>query len=220
MAFKTLDSLRTGLPGLNSTLGLAADTDNSFGTTDQRNAYLQEAFRRLWPRMARLRRETVTTVTNQQDYTLTTLYEIERIEILDKNTPTLISDRVRSWQLFVEEAADPPTIRLLLPNVEGGRTLRCIGYAPYIMPANGAATCDLPPMLEHVVLAGARAEAYRAKLNSFANFERHQNENRANALSVADFVELLARAEREFARLIVDNARNLSGAHRARLQTG
>ncbi len=221
MAFKTLDALRTSTPGLNSELGLTADSDNSFGDTAARNGFLQSAFAKLWPRMGRLTRETLVTVTDQQEYTLSTLYDIERIEVVDPTTGTLISDRVRSWQLYVDEAADPPTIRLLLPaNMTANLTLRLIGYAPYTIPANGTASCNLPPRLEHVVLAGARVEAYRAKANQFANFERHQNENRQNALAPADVLELLRQSQREFDRALSENARNLTGAHRARLQTG
>ena len=170
--------------------------------------------------MGRLTRESLVTVTNQQDYTLTTLYDIERIEVMDTTTPTLVADRVRSYQHYIDEAADPPTIRLLLPAMAAGITLRAIGYVPYLVPASGGASCDLPSRLEHVLIAGARVEAYRAKVNAFANFERFQNENRSNALSAADIIELLRQSQREFDRGLAENARNLVGAHRARLQTG
>lgn len=221
MAFKTLDQLRSSVPGLNTELGLTSDSDNSFGDTSTRNAYIQRAFAKLWPRLGRLTRETVTTVTDQQEYSLTTLYDIERIEVIDINTGKLRADRVRSWQHYIDEAADPPTIRLLLPaGMQGGLTLYAIGYVPYLIPASGGASCDLPSRLEHVVTAGARVEAYRAKLNSFANFERFQNENRSNALSAADVIELLRQSQREFDRALLENQRNMAGAHRARLQTG
>lgn len=221
MAYKILDDLRSVVPGLNSELGLTVDTDNSFGTTAERNAFLQRAFAKLWPRMGRLTRETVTTVANQQEYTLTTVHDVERIEVLDPATGTLRGDRVRSWQVYVDEAADPPTIRFLIPaGMTGGLTLYLIGYAPYTIPATGATACNLPPRLEHVLAAGARVEAYRAKANSFAATERFANENRANALSAADVMELLRQAQREFDRGLAENGRNLTGAHRARLQTG
>jgi len=221
VAFKTLDQLRTSTPGLNSELGLDVDTDDSFGSTAQRNAFIQRALQKLWPRMGRLTRETITTVANQQEYTLTTLYDIERIEVLDIATGLLRSDRIRSWQHYVDQAADPPTIRFLLPaGMTAGLTLYAIGYAPYTVPANGGASCNLPERLEHVPIAGARVEAYRAKVNKFANFERHQNENRENALSADDVIELLRQSQREFDRGLAENGRNLTGAHRARLQTG
>lgn len=220
MAFKTLDQLRTSTPGLNSELGLSADTDDVFGTTAQRNGYIQRSIAKLWPRMGRLTRETLTTVTDQQEYTSLTLYDVERLEVVDINTGTRISDRIRSWQHYVDEAADPPTVRILLPAMEAGITLRAIGYRPYLIPASGGDACDIPPRLEHVVIAGARVEAYRAMANKYATFERFQNENRQNALTAADVIELLRQSQREFDRGLAENARNLTGAHRARLQTG
>lgn len=219
MAFHTLDQLRTLQPGLNSELGLLSDADNSFGDTNARNSYLQAAINKLWPAVGKLTRETFTSVANQKDYTLTTLYDVERLEIIDPATgyPT---DSIRSFMAYLDEVADPPTIRLQVPTMVAGMTVRAIGYVPYLVPSTGATTCDLPPRIEHVVRAGARVEAYRAKVNSFANFERMQNENRANALSAADILELLRQAQREFQQGVNDNARNLTAPKRARLQTG
>jgi hypothetical protein len=132
----------------------------------------------------------------------------------------LVADRVKSWQLYIDETADPPTLRLLIPaQMTAGLTLRCIGYAPYLIPAAGGSSCNIPPRLEWVVGAGARVEAYRWKLGQFANFERFMNENRQNSLTAADMIELLRQARSDFERGMTTNARGLAGSHRARLQT-
>lgn len=218
MAFKTLDALRTGV--LNDELGITNDADGTWGTTAQRNVWIQKAIAKLWPQMGRLTRETLTTVTNQMDYTLTTLQDVERLEVIDPASAGLIGDRIRSWQLYVDEAADPPTLRLLLPaGLSSGLTVRAIGYTPYIVPSAGGSSCDIPPRLEWIVGAGARVEAYRFKLGAFANFEKFQNENRQNSLTPADMVELLRQARADFDEGRSKNARNLTGAHRARLTT-
>lgn len=219
MAFKTLDQFRTAL--LNDELGLSADADNSWGTVAQRNGYITKAIAKLWPSVARLTRESVTSVVNQMDYTLATLTDVERIEIIDPATAAVISDRVRSWQLYEDETGDPPVKRLLLPGgLTAGLTLRLIGYVPYLIPGAGGTATDIPPRLEWLVITGARMEAYRWKVNTYANFERFQNENRQNALSAADILELRRDAQRDWERGLADNARNLTGAKRARLQTG
>jgi hypothetical protein len=217
MAFKTLDTLRTA--GLNLELGLASDADNTWGTTTQRNAFITNAIAKLWPTMARLTRETFTTVAYQNDYTLTSLVDVERLEVMDITNTGIVASRVRSWQMYSDEAADPPTLRLTIPNVESGRTIRAIGYVPYLIPASGVSSCDIPPRLEWVVTAGARVEAYRWKLNQFANYDRFANENRANSLTPADVIELLRQAKSDFDKGMRDNARNLTGAKRAQLQT-
>jgi len=175
----------------------------------------------MWPTMGRLTRESVTTLTTTMDYTLTSLQTIERIEVIDPATGSLVSDRVRSWQFYADEGTDPPTMRLLVPGgLSAGLTLRCIGYAPYVVPAGAGASCDIPLRLEWVVGAGARVEAFRFKVSQFANYERFQNENRQNALSPADIIELLRQARADFERGLDSNARTLTGARRAQLQTG
>ena len=212
MAFTSLDAIRT--TGLNLELGLIADTDvESFGTTDQRNFYLQRAFAKLWPEMARLRREDVSTVASQTDYTLTNVRDIVRIMVLD--AAGLEQSNIKSWDLWEDEAADPVVRRLRLPLMEGGLTLQVLGYAPYIVPATGATLCDLPPRLEYVVCAGARVEAYRAKTGPYANFKNFQSENRINTITAAEILDLLRSSEREFGQYRADNRRELTGTKRA-----
>lgn len=216
MAFSTLDQLRTKAGGLNDELGLLSDADNTFGTTNQRNAYTQKAIAALWPDMARLVRETITTSTDVVDYTLSTIHDPERLHIIDPDTGTLISDRIKSWEVMVDEAADPVVVRIRLPNgLQSGLTVRVIGYAPYTVPSAGGSSCDIPPRLEWIVYAGARYYAYRFKASQFANFERFQNENRANQITTADLLELMKDAKREYDRGRAENRRALSGVQRA-----
>ena len=212
MAYKTLDALRQS-PGLNDELGLTADSDNTWGSTTLRNTYIQRAIAKLWPQMGRLTRESIVSVSNQMDYTLTTVVDIERVELLD--TSSLVQSNIKTWQHYMDEAADPATNRLTIPTVVAGRTIRVIGYVPYLIPANGAASCDIPPRLEWIVYAGARVEAYRRKLNEFANFERFANENRQNSLTPADVVELLRQARADFEKGMQENARSFTAARRA-----
>lgn len=220
MAFSTLGSLRSDDGGLNDELGLLNDTDNEvFGSTVQRNAFLIKAIRRLWPNVARLTREEITTATNQSDFILTTLYDVERIEITD--TTGQVSDRVKSWQLYADETGDPPVLRLLLPRgIEGGRTVRLIGYLPYAAPTNAdGSVLDIPPRLEHLVLAGGVMLAYKFAVGRFVRFERFQNENRSNAVSASDMVGLYTEARREFNSLMTQHARALTGSRRTQLST-
>jgi hypothetical protein len=221
VAFLTLDALRTTY--LNIELGLASDADLSFGSDATRNFYLQNAIRKLWPVCGRLTSESVTTVANQSTYTLSTIEDIERIEVLDPSSALRVQGTVRSWQIVREETADPPTLRLLIPTMAAGLTLRVMGYIPYTVPASsppsGSGSVDFPARMAHVVVTGARAEAYRAKLNQFANFAAFANENRQNVLQPAEILELLRETTREFERLKVDHRRDFAAPKRARTQT-
>jgi hypothetical protein len=221
MAFLSLDALRTGY--LNNELGLASDADTNFGTEAQRNFYLQNAIRKLWPAVARLVSESITVLANDQTYTLTAIEDVERIEILDISNDQIVANTVRSWQVIRDESADPAVNRLIIPPVGVGYTLRVIGYAAYTVPASsppsGSANVDFPTRMAHVVSAGGRVEAYRAKLNKFADYEQFANENRQNVLQPAELLELLRQAEREFERLQFTVRRDFAAPKRARTQT-
>jgi hypothetical protein len=210
----TLDTVRTGQ--LNDELGLVDDTDASFGDTARRNRYLQNAYRRLWPEMAQLVRSDIAAIDAAHFYDLTAsgILDIERIETID--TTGDIIGSVASWLLLPDYSTSPPTLRLMATALSAGTTMRVWGYKRWTVPANGAAACDLPEDLHYVVAAGAREDAYRAKMNEFADFERFANENRANALSAAEVIELMAQARRDFDRYKADNARPYIGAQRAR----
>lgn len=221
MAFLSLDALRTDY--LNHELGLASDADPAFGTEARRNFFLQNAIRKLWPDVARLTYENVVAATNDQTYTLTAIEDVERIEVFDTASSEIVSGTIRSWQVTREESADPPVLRLVVPPVSTGYTMRVIGYAPYTVPASsppsGSGSVDFPSRMAHVVSAGGRVEAYRAKLNSFANYDQFANENRSNVLQPAELLELLRQAEREFERGRQSVHRDFSAPKRARTQT-
>jgi hypothetical protein len=215
VAFLTLTVLRTDY--FNLELGLASDADNSFGTTAARDFYLQNAIRKLWPDVAKLTSETVTPNDDDQTYVLTTVEDVERLEVLDSGNNQVLSSTIRSWQIVRDESTDPPTLRLLIPQVTAGYSIRVIGYTPYVAPASGGSV-DFPTRMAHVVVAGARVEAYRAKLNQFANFEQFANENRSNVLTPPEILELLRQAEREWERGKRSVARDFSAPKRARTQ--
>jgi len=221
MAFLSLDALRTGY--LNLELGLSSDTDTNFGTEAQRNFYLQNAIRKLWPAVARLVSESITSLVNDQTYTLTAIEDVERIELLDISNDQIVANTVRSWQVIRDESADPAVNRLIIPPVGAGYTMRVIGYAAYTVPASsppsGSGSVDFPTRMAHVVSAGGRVEAYRAKLNKFADYEQFANENRQNVLQPAELLELLRQAEREFERFSYTVRRDFAAPKRARTQT-
>ena len=218
MAFHTLDELRT--LGLNTELGLTADADATFGTTAQRNGFITRALAKLWPSMGRLRRENVTITLDVQDYTLTTVWDVERVEVMSLTTTTLVDDKIRSWSAWLDEAADPAVCTIHVQRMQTARILRVTGYTPYKSEfASGSTASDIPARLEHVVMSGARVEAFRWMMTRYANYEGFNNENRANSLSPADVIELLRQAKTEFDKGMKENARNLTGAHRAQYQT-
>ena len=221
MAFSTLDAVRTG--GLNTELGLTGDSDDRFGTTTQRNYALQEAIRRLWPEMARLTRETITVTTDTLDYTLTTLREVAWLEQLDA---TATADkgflrRLDNFRVWYDEEDASPVVRFTLPAsldpaIYG---LRAVGYAPYTVPTSSppssSGTLDLQPEDEWIIVQGARALLYRRLLNSFAVYERHENENRKTFLTPEQLLTMSREAEGMFLAAKASRKRRVVAGKRA-----
>ena len=198
MTFSTLDGLRTGR--LNAALGLSSDSDDSFGSTTYRNNAIKVALAQLWPRMARLQRETLTVVDSTFDYDLTKLREVQAIEVVGVDSSD-VYERIGSWRLIVDEAADPrvPRIRFDAMPLAADATLRLVGYAPYKSEfASGSTSSDIPPDCEWVVILGAQAELYRMKLNQRLNFQAHAVANRDTDTSVTEIVAAYQLVRREF----------------------
>jgi hypothetical protein len=215
MAFATLEELRALL---NTDLGLTDDTATEpWGSETARNRCLQHAFRKLWPTMARLRTEAVTIVDNQLEYELTSIRDIARIEVLDSDG--LQKSAVKSWQLLVDEsdADDEVVRRLLIPELSSEVTLRVIGYSPYIVPPGDNDECDLPNEQEHVVVTGARAEAYRRRMTSYFDYEQHGVENMTTRGSPEQLLQMYLVAKDEFGALIREHARDIAAPRRASL---
>lgn len=211
MAFSTMAQLRAQL---NTALGTSDADVTTWSTLSDRNEYLRMAFRRLWPRMARLVRETVTPLDLTMGYTLTSIFDPVALVILDSTG--LERDRVKSWELDVDESADPVVRRLWIPTIDTTTTIRVTGYAPYTVPANSdAATCDLPTMYEHVVITGGVAEAYRAKMNKHMAFEQRATENPTTQETLEQVRTAFLAADTEFRAFLSDYGRNRTAPKRA-----
>lgn len=204
----TLTVLRTSY--LNVELGLTGDSDNRFGDTTTRETALQNAFRRIWPRMARYGRETVTLAADTFVYTLTELTEVLYLELLDSTGIPVA--RLDNFRVTIEDT----TVQLLVPFAPD-TTLTCYayGYAQYTVPASGAASSNLPSDLEWIIVQGARAELYRRLLNQFVVYERHENENRKTFLTPDQLIGMAREAEAMFRDGVNQNRRKVAVPRRA-----
>lgn len=210
MAFSTLNSLRAQL---NTELARTDASTTPWGSDTDCNTFLQWAFKRLWPRMGRLVRETFTPTDTTAQYTLTSVEDVSYLDVLDANS--LPADRIVSWDLIVDESADPVVRRLVVPLLDTSTTVRITGYARYKVPASGADTCDLPTNLEHVVIAGGRAYAYKRRLNEYVDFKNRQGANPVTAVDEERIQRMFLSAEAEFEQLMKENQRNLVTPKRA-----
>lgn len=219
MAFSTLDDLRADL---NADLGLGDDTATApWGSQTVRNTALQDALRRMWPRMARLIREDVTIVAEATEYDLTDIRDLETIEVY--NSDGRVYKEIRNFRAWDDHEADPVVTHFLLTTYwQAGTTdtIKAVGYAPYTVPATGGASLDLPPELEYIAIHGARAYLYRRRFNQWVDFEQQQVQNRDNASSPSELFAMYQDAERLFNDAVEQNGRRMALPKTARLRRG
>lgn len=198
--------------GLDLTLGVSGDGDDSLGTTTVRTQAIKVAFARLWPRMGRLILQSVTVVDKQLDYTLTAIRDVETIELLNP-TGYVLRDEIRNMRVLYDETTAGTEVRRLrlpaAPVLGTSPTMRVIGYMPYKSEFTGDSdTLDIPVELEWVPVIGARMEVYRRMMNRRANFEQFANLNRDTDVSVAELRAMYQDARLEFLAAIADHPRD------------
>lgn len=212
----TLDGIRTGY--LNLDLGLTGDSDDRFGDDDTRNLALQDAIRRMWPRMAQLTTQTITPTDDTTSYSLTSIREVIRIELFDTDG-NYINDFAGNYRTRETLSAATYSISLLLPHeIDTSLSLVVTGYKPFTVPTStppaSSGTHDIPDELVWIAVAGARSFLYRRQTNQFAVFERHENENRKTFLSVEQMLGLANDAERMFQSGVNENRRKYTAIKR------
>jgi hypothetical protein len=218
VAYSTLEDIRTDL--LNPDLGITDDTAaKPWGDETVRNEAIRDAIRRMWPRMARLLRESVTIQASVVDYALTSIRDLETIEVSDSNGH--VRREVRNFRTWVDRSDDPPVGRFLLPvgwKAGTTETIQAIGYAPYAVPSADDDEVDIDPSLLWIVVYGARAYLYRRRFNQWVDYEMFANVNRDNATTPSELFAMYQDSERLYQVGLEENGRDLALARSARLR--
>lgn len=211
----TLATLRT--TKLNVDLGLADDDDDRFGTDEERNRFLISAYERLWPVMGRLITEEVEIEAGVREYELEAIEDINIIELLNPDAGLNYAGRISAWRLIPDETSDPPLLRLSVPSgLRTGWTMRITGYAPFSIPSTGTTTSELAARLEFIVVTGARAEAYRWRLNRFVDYDQQAVASPVTAISAGELRDLYLAAKSEFEQLVYAHRRSMASPRRGR----
>lgn len=189
----TLSQLRTKL---NGEIGVVTDGEAAPWSSTVRNNAIIDGYAELWRVGVRKpATQDIASVTDQDNYTLTTIRALKRIELLD--TAGRIVDRPRG--IVEDDGAGGWRLRLAYP-VVGGYTLRVSGWTPYKSQFSGDGdTDDLPAEHNRIPLLKAKAILYRAQLATFARFQQSQSIPKSMQVTPEILLGLVAAAEREFA---------------------
>lgn len=185
------------LATLETALALALrDASHATWTQAENNSLLTWACAGIWPKVAKRNREAVTLVDDDDQYTLTTLAEINRVDVLDAEG---VVERVMpggTWEWWGDGETAGGTLFLNPNYAESGKTLRCHGFGPYDLVTNLPVDRHVP-----LILAKARAEACRREIARRMNFKNWQSLNQVQNISANELILMVNEADAEAQRL-------------------
>lgn len=185
------------LATLETALALALrDASHVTWTQAENNALLGWAAASIWPKVAKRTREIVTLTDDTDQYTLTDVAEINRIDKLDEDDFIEQIIPGGTWEFWGDGESAGGTLYINPSYSETGKTLRVHGWAPYNLSTNLPADRHVP-----LILAIARAEACRREIARRANFKNWQTLNQVQNISVNELVLMVNEADAEAQRL-------------------
>lgn len=169
------------------------DTTHAVWSSDEKDALLTQAVARLSPRVMRYVTENVAAVADDYEYALgTNIRSVFRIDLIDANNNFSILPN-GSWEMWGDQlGSSARTLHIGRAWVRSGVTFRVHGYGNYDLTTN-----FIDDSLVPLVLARARAEAYRRLGSDRVQFENWLATNQTQNVSVNELMQLINEAERE-----------------------
>lgn len=172
------------------------DTDEDVWDTTEKGDLLTWAAAGLFPRLSKSVREIVTLADDDDQYSLTSVREVSRVDLLDADGALVMPLPGGTWEIWGDTYQSAVTLYVNPRYAKTGDTLRVHGYAPYDLSS------ALPPdAFVPLILAIARAEALRRMKDDRAKFEQWMNENQTQNVTVNELVLMVNEADAEIARL-------------------
>jgi hypothetical protein len=178
---------------LNAELSTALrDPENKTWATEELDSLLTWACARMWPTVARRARESVTLVADQDQYALTDLTEINRVDVLDSTGKLIRILPGGTWEYWNDQETPGGTLYINPSYADDTCTLRVHGWAQYDLVENF-------PADRHVqyILALARAEACRREIARRSNSVTWQSVNQVQNISVNELVLMVNESDAE-----------------------
>ena len=192
-----------GLQGKLSTAlrDIGSGSASTWSTAEQQEL-VTEAVNQLWPRFSRVLDPTATTVTlvaSTYFYALPAgVMAVSRVDRVQSDGTELGEIHGRSWEIVGSPLLATAKLHVAPVYADGdpGGTLRLNGYGVYDVTSN-----LIPDILVPLVIARARAEAYRRELARRMNFTDWQTRNQVQNVSITELIHGANDADGEAQRL-------------------
>lgn len=170
------------------------DMDHTVWSQTEKEQLLINSVARLYPRVARYIIVNVPVIANTYTYLLdTNLRNVHRIDVLDASGEMTHILPNGGWELWGSTGgSEALTLHVARGFAQANTTYRVHGYGRYDISDNGIDDSLVP-----LVLARARAEAYRRMGADRMKFENWLASNQTQNVSVNEMLQLINEAERE-----------------------
>lgn len=175
------------------------DTGHAVWADTELGNYLTWAAARMYPQVAKEVREVVTLVADQDQYTLTTLSDVVRVDIIDADSPNAVVHHLMggTWSWWRDTDDLGGTLYVNPGYASTDYKLRVHGYAPYDLVTN------LPSdRYVQIILAMAAAEAVRVMMTDRAKFKQWDASNQSQNVSVNEFTQMVNEGDAEYRYLL------------------
>lgn len=175
------------------------DTDYKVWTSNELDNLITWAVALLYPRVVRPFSQTIAHVVDQESYALNVaMRKVFRVDILDSDDLMIGTLPGGTWELRGDrnDLGTALTIFVNRSFSTTGYSFYVTGYGTYDMTAN-----YLPDRIVPLVMARARAEAYRRMGSSRVQFEQWASENQRSNVSVNELLQMIREAEMDAERL-------------------
>lgn len=174
-----------------------SDTSNQIWSATEIDEILTYALDQVNLQRQRMVRDTITIIADQDTYTLTNVYSVVRVDLLDENNKLVRVLSNGSWEVWGDNNSQGQTLYINPIYAKTPYKLRVHGYGPYDFTTN---TPD--SMTQAAIVAIARAEALRRLASDRARFRQWAQSNPRGDMSVNEVVQIINEADAEARRLL------------------
>lgn len=173
------------------------DSSNAVWTATELGVLLTWSAAMLYPRLAIAATDTIDSVDDQETYTVPAgMREISMIDWYDSDDNMVMRLPGGSWEIQGDAMQDGATLFINRIYSDGSHSFLVHGYKEYDLVTNLPLERYVP-----LVIAKARAEAYRRALGDRAKFEKWQALNQTQNISVNEMIQMVNEADKEAQRL-------------------
>src|SRR3972149_2376521 len=172
------------------------DTTNIVWGASEIDAILGWALEETNRARPRVVKDVIALIEDTDTYTLTNVYTVFRVDLLDAESKVIMTLPSGSWEVWGDNASIGQTLYINPNYARDTYKLRVHGYGPYDY------TTNTPPLqVQQAILALGRAEAYRRVAGERARFEQYATGNPRSDVSVNELLGQINDAEAEAKRL-------------------